>query len=309
MTDLTRRHALFAVAAPALLGALPAFAQTPTDPEDGVLAPEIEAATGDYAAARRRFRTTLTQHRAAPGPKAIDPTAAGVTRIAYASNGRDLAAWFQAPAGGGRHPAVLFLHGGFAFGLADWEMAQPFRDAGFAVMLPLLRGENGQAGDFTLFYDEVDDVLAAAKRLRAMPNVDPRRIFIAGHSVGGTLALLATMAQRGFRGAASFSGSPDQVLYTRYGIRPTDIPFDVKDRRELQMRSPMSWAASLKAPTRLYFGTGEPHWKLSTLRTVEIARAQRLDVESKRIEGGHESAVPAEMAEAIAFFRRLGARA
>ena len=41
-------------------------------------------------------------------------------------------------------------------------MAQPYRDAGYIVMIPILRGENGQPGFYTMFYDEVDDVLGAA---------------------------------------------------------------------------------------------------------------------------------------------------
>ncbi len=31
-------------------------------------------------------------------------------------------------------------------------MPQPYRDAGFIVMIPILRGENGQPGSYTMFY-------------------------------------------------------------------------------------------------------------------------------------------------------------
>jgi hypothetical protein len=37
----------------------------------------------------------------------------------------------------------------------SWEDAKPYRDAGFVVMTPMLRGENGQAGAWSYFYDEV----------------------------------------------------------------------------------------------------------------------------------------------------------
>ena len=68
---------------------------------------------------------------------------AGVTEITYSSGNLGLKAWVNQPeADNARRPAVLFLHGGFAFDLEDWEMAQPFRDAGFVVMTPMLRGEN-----------------------------------------------------------------------------------------------------------------------------------------------------------------------
>jgi len=60
-------------------------------------------------------------------------------------------------------------------------------------MVPVLRGENGQPGNFTFFYDEVDDVLAAAEALAQRTYVDANRMFISGHSAGGTLTMLAAM--------------------------------------------------------------------------------------------------------------------
>jgi hypothetical protein len=34
-------------------------------------------------------------------------------------------------------PAVLFVHGGFAFDRGDFAIAKPFLDAGFVVMTPI----------------------------------------------------------------------------------------------------------------------------------------------------------------------------
>jgi dipeptidyl aminopeptidase/acylaminoacyl peptidase len=56
------------------------------------------------------------------------------------------------------------------------------------VFMPALRGENGLPGDFSGFYDETADVLAAADVLRGQPGVDPARLFLAGHSHGSLLA-------------------------------------------------------------------------------------------------------------------------
>ena len=79
-------------------------------------------------------------------------------------------------------------------------------------MIPTLRGENGLPGAYSMFYNEVD-VLAAAEALAKHPGVDGTRLYVSGHSVGGTLALLAAMSSKRFRAAASFSGSPDQVKW------------------------------------------------------------------------------------------------
>jgi dipeptidyl aminopeptidase/acylaminoacyl peptidase len=207
---------------------------------------------------------------------------------------------------GTKRPAVVFLHGGFGFGKEDWEMARPYRDAGFVVLAPVLRGEDGQAGTFTLFYGEVDDVLAAADYLGKQPYVDRNRLFVAGHSVGGILALLSAETSKRFRAAASFSGSPDQVLYCRYGFPKKLIPFDLTNPRELQVRSPLAYAASFKCPVRIYYGTQERHLDKTSRRMAAVAKDKGLDVEALSVEGNHESAVPGAIKRSIAFFEKNG---
>ncbi len=284
---------------------LVAATQPPAQPNaDGTIPPEVAVQRGDYARARSVFTTHLLRRGPSPQTVPMQTTPAGVTEAEFRSGPLRLRAWIGLPPQRReRMPVVIFLHGGFGFGVEDWEMAAPYRAAGFVVIAPILRGENGQAGSFSLFYDEVDDVLAAADFTRHLPYVDRARIYLAGHSAGGTLALLTAAASGRFRAAVSFSASPDQVVFTRYGIRPADIPFDPASARELQMRSPLSWAGSLRVPTRLYFGTREAHWRLSSRRLVEVGRAAGRDVAVEEVEGGHESAVPEAMRRSIAFFR------
>jgi dipeptidyl aminopeptidase/acylaminoacyl peptidase len=212
--------------------------------------PEVAVQSGDYAQTRKQFRTKLLERGSAPQKEAMPNAPAGVSVVEFPSGDLRLKAWVNRPADGDTvtKPAVLFLHGGFAFGLDDWQMARPYRDAGYVVLTPILRGENGQAGVFSLLYDEVDDALAAADYLRKQPYVDRARMFIAGHSVGGILALLSAQASPHFRAAASFSGCTDQVLLCKHGIPQDDIPFDTADPREFQLRSPLAYAGSFKCP-------------------------------------------------------------
>ncbi len=272
---------------------------------EGQILPEVEVQAADYADARKEFKTKLVRDVKAPGK--FEPMAVpeGVSEVEYTSGSLKLRAWMNIPAtNDGKRPGVLFLHGGFAFGLGDWEMTRPYREAGFVVMLPLLRGENGLPGRFSLYYDEVEDVLAAAEYLGRHPSVDAKQVHVAGHSVGGTLALLAAMTSARFRSASSFSASPDQVLYCKHGISQESIPFDTGNPREYQMRSPMAYAASFKCPARMYYGANEPHFQLSTERTAAVAKEHKLDVEAAQVEGGHESAVPEAMKRSIEFIRR-----
>ena len=114
-----------------------------------------------------------------------------------------------------------------------------------------------------MFYNEVDDVLAAAESLAQQPGVDGNRLYVAGHSAGGTLALLSAMTSTRFHAAASFSGSPDQVRWAQQE-QPEMVPFDPEDRREYQMRSPLAYPRSFKCPVRMYYGNEEFFFGLST---------------------------------------------
>lgn len=201
---------------------------------------------------------------------------------------------------GEKKPAVLFLHGGFAFGEEDWNQTQPFRDEGYVVLIPLLRGENGQPGSYSMFFHEVDDVLAAAEVLAARPDVDPQRIYVAGHSAGGTLAMLAAMASDRFAAAASVSGSPDQVVWSR--TQPDAIPFDPENRSEFAIRSPLAWPKSFRCPIRLYYGDEEFFFARTSKRMEELSTAAGRDVKAIEVEGDHLSSVDVAIPRAIEFF-------
>jgi dienelactone hydrolase len=261
--------------------------------------------TGDYAADRLAFRTKLLMRAPAPQPHGMPSAPRGVREIDYPSGDLRLRAWIGLPAGAPeRAPVVLFLHGGFAFAEEDWEMTRPFREAGYAVVMPSVRGENGQAGAFSMFFDEVGDVLAVTDYVRSQPWADPRRIHVAGHSAGGTLAMLAGLASPHYRALAPFSGSPDQLMLAK-GL-PKIVPFDRTDPAEYEIRSPLSYATSFKAPARLFLGRQEEFYRASTRLLATLARKAGKDVAAVEVAGDHFNAVPEEIDRAIAFFRANG---
>jgi hypothetical protein len=106
-----------------------------------------------------------------------------------------------------------------------------------------------------------------------------------------------------FRAAASFSGSPDAVGYTRHAVvTGQPVPFDFRNPKELEMRSARVYAASFKCPVRIYYGADEQHFALSSKPTAELAQLHHLDVQAVAVEGGHNTALDAEIHQAIDFF-------
>ena len=239
-------------------------------------------------------QTHLVRHVPSPQEGESLQPPAGAKLVEY-SPGLHLQAWVTPDPGGsgGKRPAVLFLHGGFALGADDWEMAQPDPDAGYIVLEPALRGENGQQGDYPMFYDELTDALAAADYLAQLPYVDFKHLYVAGHSAGGTLTLLSALTSTRFQAAASFSGAPDARAFSQN--RPEFVTFDTSRIQEYQMRSAVAYAGSFKCPTRIYCGDSEFFFLSTSRETSDRAKKKGLDVEAITVPGDHFTAVPEEI--------------
>lgn len=263
----------------------------------------------DYMKAREHFRTHLLRKGPAPDKyESLDPPS-GAERIFYRS-GRtgsvNLAAWVSKYKREKKlKPAVLFLHGGNAMGVGQWNPIQGYVDAGYVVMMPSLRGENGQSGIFSGFYDEVDDVLSAADRLAHLPGIDPKRVFLAGHSVGGTLAMLSAMSSYKFRAAVPISGNPNAYrFFTRY---PDDIRFDDSVPHEFEVRSAVCYAHSFKCPIMLLHASSETNFDQGNELLIKRAKAAKASITSNVIEGTHLSEIPGAVEASIQFFNSVSA--
>lgn len=301
--DLTRRALLVGTAGLFAAAMLPVSARADF-PVPAV--PPLERE--DYAHARRHFRTNLISK--GPSPEKAPPldTPAGSKRVFYHGGPHgsiELIAWISPYEPSSKpKPAVLFLHGGNATGDGHWELMKPYVDAGFVVMLPSFRGENGQAGNYSGFYDETADVLAAAAYLESLPGIDRDRFFLAGHSNGGTLALLAAMSRK-FRAAVPISAGVDAWRYFgRYG---DEIRFDETDPKEFIMRSSVCFGPSLKCPTLLVRGTEERPFDKDHQLLMDRARSAGASIDAKTLPGTHNGVVPGAVAESIRFFNRVAA--
>jgi dipeptidyl aminopeptidase/acylaminoacyl peptidase len=135
------------------------------------------------------------------------------------------------PSGGGKHPGVIFVHGGPPRQmLLTWHYMDYYSNAyavnqylasrGFAVLSVNYRLGIGYGHDFNFpprwgptGASEYQDVLAGARFLQRQPNVDANRIGIWGGSYGGYLTALALARNSNvFKAGVDFHGVHDWSL-------------------------------------------------------------------------------------------------
>jgi dipeptidyl aminopeptidase/acylaminoacyl peptidase len=118
-------------------------------------------------------------------------------------NGRGLIAQGQGP-----HPTVLLLHG-FPGNELNMDLAQAMRRAGWNVFMFHYRGNWGSGGQYA-FANVLEDTATVLAYLRTRANpvwrVDPNRIVLMGHSVGGFAALNTAAADPAVKSVLSIAG-------------------------------------------------------------------------------------------------------
>jgi acetyl esterase/lipase len=261
--------------------------------------------TDDLATARKGFSTKLRVRGSAPQRYQNEKPPAGVKEVEYTSGELKLKGWLSADAGDGKkRSAVVYLHGGWAFGDGDWEDAEPFAKAGFVLFMPMLRGENGNPGNYESFLGEADDAIAAGQFVSLLPNVDPDNVFVAGHSVGAVLTCLTSMLPSPYRAAAALDGYVDMESWVS-GSPDAQVPYDRNTPEEIWVRNPMAFASSIRCPLRLY--VGEDGQEVNAPLAVKAQLAGK-DCELVSVRGDHQGMVAPAVQQAIGWFRQLAAK-
>ena len=127
-----------------------------------------------------------------------------------ASHGALMNALVYVAAGAGPHPAVILLHG-FPGNERNLDLAQDMRRAGWDVLYFNYRGSWGTPGDFS-FTHGIEDTAAALAYLRR-PDVakslrlDPTRIVLIGHSMGGFMSVEGAAADPAVKAFATISAA------------------------------------------------------------------------------------------------------
>jgi dienelactone hydrolase len=119
--------------------------------------------------------------------------AAGVERRPMTRDDADFVGTHFTPAGGGKHPAVLFF-GGSEGGDATTDIAALLASHGVEVLTLAYFGEQGLPRELKRI--PLEYVRHAYEWLQQQPGVDPERVAVGGISRGGELALLFATTYR-----------------------------------------------------------------------------------------------------------------
>ena len=262
------------------------------------------AAQTSLAQARSGFVTDFHAPRLPSAPVPV-PTPGQGRLVHYPAAVGSLAGLLTAvPMDGRRHPAMIWITGGDFTSIdgSVWQAATPrddqtarqYREAGIVTLYPSLRGGNDNPGRREGYYGEVDDVLAAADWLAAQPGIDPQRIYLGGHSTGATLVLLVAEASPRFRAVFAFGPVADPAEY-----RDADVPMDMTNEREMDLRRPITWLDSMRAPLFVFEGASGPVSNIRDLYKLEHA-TRNPDIHFEPVPGADHFSVLAPANQLIA---------
>jgi dipeptidyl aminopeptidase/acylaminoacyl peptidase len=219
-----------------------------------------------------------------------------------AADGQKVFGQLFLPSGGGKHPGIIFVHGGpFRQMLLNWHYMDYYSNAyavnqylasrGFVVLSVNYRCGIGYGHDFNFparwgptGAAEYQDVLAGARFLQRDPHVDAARIGIWGGSYGGYLTALALARNSDiFKAGVDFHGVHDWSLDIDnpvWGITHQLKRYQQFDTRAMMKlaweSSPDSAIATWKSPVLLIQGDDD--------RNVEFQQMVDL-VERLRVAG------------------------
>ncbi|GAA2330511.1 alpha/beta hydrolase family protein [Streptomyces cuspidosporus] len=135
--------------------------------------------------------------------------AASTPALRFTSGGETLQGVLHLPAGPGPHPVVVVLHG-FPGNERNFDLAQALRRVGYAALVFHYRGSWGMGGTWSWAH-VLEDAARVAAEIRTdevarAHRLDPGRLALVGHSLGGFAALMTAANDPTIGAVASVSG-------------------------------------------------------------------------------------------------------
>lgn len=207
----------------------------------------------------------------------------GVRQIPLASGapGWPVNGTLTLPAGTGPFPAVILVHGSgpsdrdgtlgpnkplreLAWGLAERGIAAYRYDK--RTLIHSKRVSDELAGKFTLTQETVEDAVAAATKVREMPQVDPKNVFVLGHSLGGHAIPRILLSDKTIKGGIVMAGNTRPlediiVAQTKYILElDGKISAEEKPRLENVQKMAADVEKLTRSSTNTPFGLQPAYW-------------------------------------------------
>lgn len=228
-----------------------------------------------------------------PDLAGIDPASfVQPTLIRYPTfDGREIPAFYWAPPGVERPPAIVSVHGGPESQTRAYfsGLTQYFVSRGYAVLAPNVRGSTGYGKDYThlddvrLRMDSVKDLEYANRWLSERAG----KIAVLGGSYGGYMVLAAVTFQPDrwaagvdIVGISNFISFLNNTGSYRRALRVAEYGDPVQDADFLKQVSPFYHVDRIKAPMLIIQGANDPRVpKSESDQMVARLRAGKLPVE------------------------------
>ena len=207
-------------------------------------------------------------------PSYVTPSAFSEQDVVVDAGGWPLPATLTMPTRGGPFPAVVLVHGS---GPRDRDstigLIKPFRDLaqglgskGVAVLRYEKRTrQHAQkvTSDLTLTVKQetIDDAVAGVALLRATKGIDPSRVFVLGHSLGGMLApRIAAAGGSAVRGLVVLAGAvrpiEDTIVDQMRYLSTLDGQLAPQEQQQLEQMEALAARVKALKPTDAPAGAG-----------------------------------------------------
>ena len=212
--------------------------------------------------------------------------------IDYPSDGLTITGILQIPQGEpGPFPVIVLNHGyvnrwEYSPGDGTDRLAESLNDAGYMTISPDYRGWGGSSMGASFFYTGlVTDVLNLLASIPSIPNADPQRVGMLGHSMGGgiTSKVLAVDTSAHVRAAILYApvSADDADIIARWGagcigdaaiatcnaadVVPDAVPAEIRDAylqaasdpQILRETSPLDHLEWINTPIQIHIGTAD----------------------------------------------------